>query len=757
MSHIFSIIFLTLFLSLRYTTAVQNHNLHSNQQKQIYIISIQNNLKPNAFSNVEDWYKSILSRINSNPSDSLLHVYNTVFHGFSARLRPEHADSLRAQVEVISIIPDIVYQPQITRSPHFLGLDTYHTPSGLLKDSNLGSNVVVGVIDTGIKPEHPSFNDQGMDPVPLHFKGVCEGGVDFPSSLCNKKLVGVRCFASAMPKGEPITARDDFGHGTHTASTIAGRTSPKNVSFFGYAEGEATGIAPKARLAVYKTCWAFGCSGSDVLAAMDKAVEDGVDVISLSLGPVASRDYTTDPIAIGAFGAFQKGVFVSVAAGNGGPLPGQISASAPWYISVGASTIDRTFPADVILDNGEVLSGSSLYTGEPLPKNKTFPLVHFAKDYALEQCLPGSLDAIDVKGKIVICSPGLINKVEKGVVVGKAGGVGVIVALNDPTLGENDTQKSDPYTIPGLTIPIGATTKLLDEISKQKVKEGTIVFRGTQIGEKPAPVVASFSSRGPNNVSKYVLKPDMIAPGVDILAAWPEDVSPSRLEEDHRVTKYNIASGTSMACPHVSGLAALLKSAHPDWKPAMIKSALMTTAYIGYHEMSRMTQNQDQVSYWATGAGHVNPEKANDPGLVYDISEDDFIQNLCASGYNATEMKIIVKKSVICDEKSKVNEWDLNYPALVVPSDFEGKVFNRTLTSVGSTASTYTAKVSSPAGFNVTVNPLELSFKKKWDKQSFSVTISALKDQGIMLNEQATSSVSWTDGKRSVTIPLIMV
>uniref|UniRef100_A0A803NBP5 Uncharacterized protein n=1 Tax=Chenopodium quinoa TaxID=63459 RepID=A0A803NBP5_CHEQI len=650
MSRIFSIIFLTLFLSLRYTSAVQNHNLHSsNQDKQIYIISIQNNLKPNTFSNVEDWYKSILSRINSNPSDSLLHVYNTVFHGFSARLRAEHADSLRAQVEVISIIPDIVYQPQITRSPHFLGLDSYHTPLGLLKDSNLGSNVVVGVIDTGIKPEHPSFDDKGMDKVPDRFKGHVK---------------------AILYQLETIS-----GMGLIRPPQLQAVRVPKNVSFIGYAEGQATGIAPMARLSIYKTCWTFGCTGSDVLAAMDKAVEDDVDVISLSLGPVASRDYTTDPIAIGAFGAFQKGVFVSVAAGNSGPLPGQISASAPWYISVGASTIDRTFPADVILDNGDVLSGSSLYTGDPLPKNKTYPLVHFTSDYSMEQCMPGSLDSVDVKGKIVICSPGLINKVEKGVVVGKAGGVGVIVALNDPTLGENDTQKSDPYTIPGLTIPIGATTKLLDDISKKKVKEGTIVCRGTQIGEKPAPVVASFSSRGPNNVSKYVLKPDVIAPGVDILAAWPEGVPPSRLEEDQRVTQYNIASGTSMSCPHVSGLAALLKSAHPDWNPAMIKSALMTTAYIGYHEMSKMAQNQDQASsYWATGAGHVNPEKANDPGLVYDISEDDFIQNLCASG---------------------------------------------TLTSVNATASTYTAKVSSPAGFNVTVNPPELSFKKIWDKQSF--------------------------------------
>ncbi|KNA20654.1 hypothetical protein SOVF_050340 [Spinacia oleracea] len=603
-----------------------------------------------------------------------------------------------------------------------------------------------------------------MDPVPSNFKGVCDGGENFPPSLCNKKIVGVRYFAGMMSKTEnkSLSARDDFGHGTHTASTIAGRTLNQNVSFFGYAKGEATGMAPKARLAIYKVCWSFGCSSSDVLAGIDKAVEDGVDVISLSLGGPLER-FTDDTIALGAFGAFQKGVFVSASAGNSGPIPGTLSNVAPWITAVGASTIDRTFRADVILDNEEVLSGSSLYTGGPLPKNKTFPLVHFTSNYSMEYCYPGSLGGVDVKGKIVICSsPALSSRVGRGVEVQLAGGVGVIVALNDPTVDVNDTVKSDPYLIPGVTIPFFETRRLLHYIKNKQVKQATIVFRGTRYGEKPAPMVASFSSRGPNTLSKYVLKPDVIAPGVDILAGWPKNLSPSGLDIDHRRSDYNIMSGTSMSCPHVSGLAALLKSAHMDWTPTMIRSALMTTAYTGYHHEMNKTkttrQNGHQLSYWVSGAGHVNPEKANDPGLVFDLSEDDYVQFLCASNYNSTEIQIIVKKPVKCDDETKVKEWDLNYPALIVPTNSKGKEIEivRTVKNVESGSSTYTAKVAHPKGLSVSVSPLELSFKAINETRKFSVKVSAFK--GFKHDEDAMSSITWTDGNnRNVTIPLIVV
>ncbi|XP_010696462.3 subtilisin-like protease SBT1.5 [Beta vulgaris subsp. vulgaris] len=750
MSYICSLIHLALFLSLSYNTIGEYH-LDTNQKPQTYIISIQNNLKPSTFSNVEEWYKSIVRKTNSNPDDSLLHVYKTVFHGFSARLRPDQADSVKAQPEVTHIFLDEIYQLHTTRTPHFLGLDTYHRPMGLLKDSDLGSNVVVGVIDTGIWPENPSFSDEELGPVPSHFRGECKGGENFPPHLCNKKIVGVRYFSSALTNNESKSARDDYGHGTHTASTIAGRTKPENVSFFGYANGQITGLAPKARLAIYKVCWKFGCIGADVLAALDKSVEDGVDIISISLGG-PTRRYTMDPIAIGAFGALQRGVFVSASAGNSGHSEGSLSNSAPWITTIGASTIDRTFPADVILDNDIVLTGSSLYTGDPLPENKTFPLTHFSSNMSKQLCLQDSLDEKEVKGKIVICSPGMSDRVQKGVVVKKASGVGVIIAMNDPSISNNDTLKSDPFMIPGLTIPFAATTKLMDYIGKQQVKKATLVFRGTQIGRVSAPVVAAFSSRGPNTLSIYVLKPDMIAPGVDILAAWPNNISPTKLSEDPRRSDYNVLSGTSMSCPHVSGIAALLKGAHPDWTPATIRSALMTTAYNGYHETTPR-QNPKQLTFWDTGAGHVDPTKANDPGLVYDLSEDDYIDFLCASKYNDKEIKMIVKRPVSCDKKN-VQLWDLNYPAIIVTSDLEDKMIFRSLTSVDSVTSNYTAKIVSPKGTNVIVSPLELKFRSKGEKLSYSVKVSAL-DEGS-LQSGGLGSLTWTDGKRNVTIPLMV-
>ncbi|XP_057527232.1 subtilisin-like protease SBT1.5 [Amaranthus tricolor] len=746
MSHFYCIIiFLALFISLSHITIGETHNQETTQT---YIVKTNNDLKPLDFSNIEEWYKFILKKTNSNPNTSLLHVYKTVFQGFSARLTPEQTRSLRAQIEVNEIIQDTIYQLHTTRSPHFLGLDSYNKPMGLLKESELGSNIVVGVIDTGIWPENLSFKDDDLGPIPAHFKGECVGGEDFPSTLCNKKLVGVRYFGSGLLNNEAKSARDTSGHGTHTASTIAGNIR-ENVSFFGYAKGEGTGIAPKARLSIYKVCWEYGCFGSDVLAAIDKAVEDGVDVISISLGGASSR-YNLDPLAIGSFGALTKGVFVSASAGNLGPNPSSLSNEAPWIATIGASTIDRKFLADVVLDNGVVLTGASLYTGGPLPKNKTYPLVYFSSDFSKQLCMPESFDQKLVEGKIVICSIGMISPIEKGIVVKKAGGVGVIVVINNPIIGPNDTVKSDPFLYPGVTLPYGPTKSLLDYIHKRKVKQGTILFRGTETGKSIiAPMMAVFSSRGPNRQSIYVLKPDVIAPGVDILAGWPDNMPPSFIQEDPRRSEFNILSGTSMSCPHVSGVAALLKAANPDWTPPMIRSALMTTAYKGYHEETMKISTPP--TFWDEGAGHVNPEKANNPGLVFNITENDYIDFLCASGYNKTEISTIAKTSNRCEEK-KVKEWDLNYPAIIVTSDLQGRMILRTLTSVESQESRYSVFVVEPKGMKIRVSPLNMSFKGKGDKQSFSVEVFGMKEAG----SHAVGTVTWTDGSHNVTIPVVL-
>ncbi|XP_059659574.1 subtilisin-like protease SBT1.5 [Cornus florida] len=743
---------------------------------QTFIVRVRNDLKPSVFTDVKQWYSSTLRSLTSETlktqetktDKGFLHVYKTVFHGFSAKLTAREAEELKSRPGVLSVIPDRIRQIQTTRSPQFLGLAS-NNPTGLLTESDSGSNVIIGVLDTGIWPERRSFNDEGLGPVPSRWRGVCSEGEKFPRTLCNKKIIGARYFtdgyeasAGSINNTTDIkSARDSVGHGTHTASTAAGR-NVRDASLLGLAKGVAVGIAPKAKIAVYKICWKRGCLDSDILAAFDKAVEDGVDIISISVGG-AAQPYFMDPIAIGCYGAMEKGIFVSASAGNGGPSATTVSNIAPWITTVGASTIDRKFPADLLLGDGRVITGASLYTGKPLPKKTYLPIIlasnaSATRGFTENTCAPESLNKEKVRGKIVVCDRGGAPRAVKGQVVKKAGGAGVIVANVYP---EGEGLIADAHLIPGLAITESASDTLRHYMTSSKNPNATMVFRGTQVRVKPAPVVASFSSRGPNTESVNVIKPDVIAPGVNILAAWPDDVAPTEIDSDTRRTEFNIASGTSMSCPHVSGIAALLKGAHPDWSPAMIKSALMTTAYMNDRDgkplLDERTYNISNV--WATGAGHVNPEMAVDPGLVYDMTVDDYVNFMCGSDYSNDQIRQITRRSVSCKVK-KSKPWDLNYPAISVapdasrPSNLKFTI-RRTVTHVSDGASSYTATVVNPKGAIATVNPLKLEFKRKGEKQSYEVRITAEKQPpGEIFTE--SGKLTWTDGKHKVTSPVVV-
>lgn len=559
-----------------------------------------------------------------------------------------------------------------------------------------------------------------------------------------------------------------MGHGTHTASTAAGR-HVNHASFLGFAHGVATGVAPKARIAVYKVCGAQGCASSDILDGIDSAVEDGVDVISASLGG-DPMPYYQDPIAIGSFGAIEKGILFSASAGNAGPDSRTAINLAPWITTVGASTIDRKFPADLVLGDGRIITGSSLFQGRTgRAKDKYVPLV-YAGNALIKQrhrasssdCLPKTLDPDVVRGKIVVCDRGGGSRVGKSVVVKEAGGVGVVVA-NMEDLGEG--LLADAYMNPGLAITQSARSTVLEYIRSSKNPRATLRFNGTtQVGVGPAPAIACFSSRGPNVLSPHVLKPDLVAPGVNILAAWPDGLSPTELSADPRRTAFNIMSGTSMSCPHVSGVAALLKGAHPNWSPAMIKSAMMTAAYTHDHDGKVLRDEKDfNVSNaFGMGAGHVDPEKAVDPGLVYDITVDDYLHFLCASGYNSKQIKVIARRQVNCSKTHQHNLWDLNYPAIVVtlgassPSKSE-VVVKRTVTHVSDGASTYTVKITNPKGAIVTVDQGKMVFKKKGQKHTYTVRILAEK-VGLLLagNLSEFGHLTWTDGKHQVTSPIVV-
>ncbi|KAF8405404.1 hypothetical protein HHK36_010309 [Tetracentron sinense] len=734
-----------------------------------YIFRVDEDSKPSIFPSHYHWYSSSFA----DPVQ-ILHVYDTVFHGFSASVTPNQAASILQHPSVLASFEDRRRQLHTTRSPQFLGLRNEH---GLWSDSDYGSDVIIGVLDTGIWPERRSFSDLHLGPVPARWKGVCETGVQFTSAHCNRKLIGARFFASGHEAAAGLaigasnktvefrSPRDADGHGTHTASTAAGRHAFK-AAMAGYASGIAKGVAPKARLAVYKVCWKnSGCFDSDILAAFDRAVVDGVDVISISIGggDGISAPYYLDPIAIGAYGAVSRGVFVSSSAGNEGPSVMSVTNLAPWLTTVGAGTIDRNFPADVILGDGRKISGVSLYSGKLL-NGKMFPLVYPGKSGTLSDslCMENSLDSKLVTGKIVVCDRGSSARVSKGLVVKKAGGVGMILA-NGVSNGEGLV--GDAHLLPACAIGAGEGDALKSYISSSSaLPTATIDFRGTVIGIKPAPVVASFSGRGPNGLNPEILKPDLIAPGVNILAAWTDAVGPTGLDSDYRKTEFNILSGTSMACPHVSGAAALLKSAHPDWSPAAIRSAMMTTASITDNRFQPMTDESTgkPSTAYDFGAGHLNLVLAMNPGLVYDITNNDYVNFLCSIGYGPRTIQVITRTPVNCPLKRPLPE-NLNYPSITAlfsssASGTQTKSFIRTVTNVGPANSIYRAKIESPPkGVSVTVKPAKLSFSVSVKELSFIVTVST-DTKNLVLDDSGAvfGSLSWSDGNHVVRIPIVI-
>ncbi|KAH7864076.1 hypothetical protein Vadar_025459 [Vaccinium darrowii] len=483
-----------------------------------------------------------------------------------------------------------------------------------------------------------------------------QGQCEFKGTKCNNKLIGARSFAN-----DGLPPLDYDGHGTHTSSTVAGKfVSSANV--FGQANGTASGMAPLAHLAIYKVCGIVGCDESGILAAMDAAVEEGVDILSLSLGSGSSPFYS-DVIALGAFRAIQKGIFVSCSAGT--------------------------------VSHYRVNNPVSALCGE------------------------GSLDDIDVKGKVVLCErDSHIDLVAKGQTVKDAGGAAMIL-MNQEIDGYSTLAVA--HVLPATHLSFAAGVKIKEYINSTSNPMATLAFKGTKLGIKTAPMVTSFSSRGPNKQSPGILKPDIIGPGVNILAAW--DVS---VENKTRTTStFNIISGTSMSCPHLSGIVALLKSAHPDWSPAAIKSAIMTTADLQNHNHNLIVDERMlPANIFATGSGHVNPSKANDPGLIYDIKPEDYIPYLCGLNYTDQEVRLITATKVKCAEVGSIPEALLNYPSFAIALGSTEQMYTRRVTNVGPANSTYASVIVQPLGVNVILSPTTLRFSRVNQTLAYTVIFS---------------------------------
>lgn len=734
-----------------------------NLRSSTYIIHVSPSLRPSTSPSPFHWYTSTLRSLPRRPSPQILYTYDRVAAGFAAVLYSGEAAALRRLPHILSVVRDLPRSLHTTHSPSFLNLSP---SSGLWPLSSFASSVVIAVLDTGISPYSASFHDPSLPLPPSTFHPSCF----FPNSTssCTNKLVAAKFFSKGYEAsiGRPIdetveskSPLDTEGHGTHTASTAAGASVP-GASFLGYAAGIARGIATDARIAAYKICWAPGCFDSDILAAFDAAVADGADVISLSVGSSGYPPaYYRDSIAIGAFGAARHGVVVSCSAGNSGPFSYSVVNVAPWIITVGASTVDRDFPADVVLGDGSFHRGVSLYSGDDNRTVVELPLV-YAGDCGSRLCISGYLDPAKVAGKIVLCDRGSNARVEKGASVKLAGGAGMILANSDDF---GDDLTADSHIVPATMVGASAGNKIRAYIQTAALPTATIEFRGTVIsGDIVAPKVAAFSSRGPNYRTAEILKPDVIAPGVNILAAWTDAASPTDLDIDPRRVQYNIISGTSMSCPHVSGIAALLRGAHPDWSPAAIKSALITTAYNldNSGEIIKDLSTGKESTPFVRGAGHVDPNKALDPGLVYDASFNDYISFLCSIGYNSKQIAIFTRDGagVDCSSKALSSPGDLNYASFSVVfwKSSDTVTYRRTVKNVGSSYSgsvKYTAEIGSPPGVTVTVKPSELVFTPANQSLTYEIEFASTAGSEAVGSHQF-GWISWSDGVHEVRSPI---
>ncbi|CAH8341986.1 unnamed protein product [Eruca vesicaria subsp. sativa] len=680
-----------------------------------------------------------------------VHHYKHAFRGFSAMLTEEEAAALSGHDEVVSVFEDPMLQLHTTRSWDFLdSLSGVSSSFPIYNSFHGSSDIIIGVVDTGIWPESPSFSDKGFGEIPAKWKGICMEGPGFNKTNCNRKLIGARYYKSTGA----TSARDSNGHGTHTASTAAG-SHVVGASDRGLARGTAKGGQPGCRIAAYKTCTADGCAGSAMLKAMDDAVHDGVDIISISIGSSAAitSDYLSDPIAIGAFHAQLKGIMVIASAGNDGPNASTVTNVAPWLFTVAASNIDRDFQSSVILGSGKVIQGAGIHFSNAT-RSKAYSLVYARNAAAASKptedaraCLPGSLDPKKVSGKVIVCvmpRDAIVTKQIIKVVVEDAGARGLILVNQKEKI-----RASDFGHFPFSEVDMTDGYKILNYMLHTKSPTVRIVPTVEVKPTKPAPVVALFSSRGPASLTENILKPDVMAPGVLILAALPppKTAKPSKPE-------FGLRSGTSMSCPHVSGAAAYVKAHRPSWTPSMIKSALMTTA-ITYDNMRRPVTNTSGLisTPHETGAGEINPHRAINPGLVFETTTQDYLQFLCYYGYSQKTIRKTLTKATkfSCPKKtSKDIISNINYPSISIGNLRRGqrKMIERSVTNVGPERNvTYVAHIEAPEGLVVKVAPKRLVFGEKVDKVSFKVWFYGEKSASKRYHH---GSLEWSDGYHSV-------
>ncbi|KAL7085259.1 hypothetical protein ACP275_14G271200 [Erythranthe tilingii] len=489
---------------------------------------------------------------------------------------------------------------------------------------------------------------------------------------------------------------------------------------------------------------------------MDQAVADGVDIISISLGTPGTSWYE-NPIAVASFGAREKGVLVCFSAGNRGPSGATVRTGIPWAVVVGAGTVDRWFSGTVTLGNGKSITGWTTFPARTPIRN--LPLVY---NETLSACNSTELLAEAPSHSIIICN----TTGDDSLIFFLWGyladsNVRAVIVISE----DNSLLRSNDFQFPGAIITPAQSVEVVSYASSSTSPTASIDFQQTIIGTEPraAPALSDFSSRGPALSYDRILKPDIMAPGVLILAANnPYTIirAPIIGKNVYLSSDYNLLSGTSMACPHIAGVAALLKAAHPDWSPSAIQSAMMTTA----NHLDNTNQpikdsafNYRNATPLGIGSGHVDPNRALDPGLVYDASPQDFVNLVCSRNFTREQTQTITRTSYNCSSPSS----DLNYPSFIAVfnNDERGMTFNqtfhRTVTNVADGAATYKVKLEKPANTRVRIQPKTLVFQKKYEKQSYSLNI---RYRGDINAFPTHGSLTWVEetGKHVVRSPIVV-
>ncbi|CAN6689342.1 unnamed protein product [Malus baccata var. baccata] len=733
--------------------------------------------KPRNISRTDRRYSSYIARVH----DSLLrrvfrgekylklYSYHYLINGFAVFVTQDQVDKLSRRREVANVVLDFSVRTATTHTPRFLGLPQGAWVQGGGYES-AGEGVVIGFIDTGIDPTHSSFDDHTSErpyPVPAHFSGICEVTPDFPSGSCNRKLIAARHFASSAITRGVFNSSQDYaspfdgdGHGTHTASIAAGNHGIRAV-VAGHHFGNASGMAPRSHIAVYKALYkSFGGFAADVVAAIDQAAQDGVDIISLSITPNRRPPGIAtffSPLDMALLSAVKAGIFVVQAAGNTGPSPKSMSSFSPWIFTVGSASHDRNYSNSIMLGNNVTITGVGLAPGT----DKMYTLISashalnngttVSDDMYVGECQDSSNFNQDlVRGNLLICSYSIrfvlgISTIHKSLETAKnLSAIGVVFTMDAFVIGFQ--LNPTPMKIPGIIIPSPEDSKVLLKYYNLSLERDIMTKRITKFGalaticgglkanySTSAPKIMYYSARGPDPEDNFldnadIMKPNLVAPGNSIWAAWSSVGQDSiEFQGEH----FAMMSGTSMAAPHVAGLAALVKQKFPNFSPSAIASALSTTASLydrnGGPIMAQRAyafpdQNQSPATPFDMGSGFVNATAALNPGLIFDTSYDNYMSFLC--GINGSAPVVLNYTGESCwTYNSTINGGDLNLPSITIAELNQSRTVLRTVRNVAANE-TYSVGWSAPFGVSLKVSPLHFSIASG-ETQVLSVFVNA--------------------------------